>query len=491
MAKSIAVTDTHRLCYPNGTLTAKKYGTTTNIKFYDGAGNELGETVRLNAKGYFCASNGTIYANGVFVKEDATITLTFPDGATTSWTVKGEIAEQVNDGKLLDLNGNQVWSANSGNNYTLNYEDLANKPRINEWAECDQLVTITSDTYADNIVTVDKHTKAMTFASHVAPAEAPALRVKLVPEVATRWAQNIIVKNLTGHTLWLFNPDDSIACLVRPGQYKLMCYDTTMAFHQSGDWEIKQFYGGPTSETLNTIMDACRKWFINANVPAYFTELYANFKLSNAEATDFYLSWMPPAATQNSTLTVNFISASSGQVVRVLKLRPYQTVHCIAYAANAGLTVIGETEFGPKYQYVEVENSSSGNGVYHLPEVADDVDVLVVNAKDMVPGASAQNPVPCDVYVNVRATRVKPLRVLVTNVCFTYVFYRLGVSKGGVAQNLNYRSAIPMKMVQSKERNPADQEVKIFLEYRLDFCDTNNMGTGVLACAAWSGQVGQ
>lgn len=492
MIKNIAVTDTHRLMYPNGTLTAKKLGTTTNIKFYDGAGDELGEQIRLNAKGYFCDSNGNIYANGVFVKEDATITLAFPDGSSTSWTVKGEIPSEVNDGKLLDLNGNEVWSANSGNNYTLNYQDLANKPRINEWAECDQVLIIESDDYASNLVTVDKHTKSITINSSVPPNDGMALRVKITPEVATRWGQNIVVKNVSAYTMWLFNAvDDSVACLVRPGEYKMMTYNTDQHFHQGGDWEVKQYYGGQNGAGLNNIMDACRKWFININNYIHFTDLTANFNLYNTDITDFYLSWYPPLMSKNAPLTVSFTSVSLGQVVKVLKIRPGQTVHCVSFAGNSGLTIIGETEFSPKYQYADVDNGNLGiTGKYSLPTVDDDVDVLVVNAKDMLSGAEGHE-IPCDIYVNVSSTRTKPLRVMVTNVTFAYVFYRVAVYKGGIAQNFNYRSSTLQPVVSSKARTATDQEYKVFLEVRVDFLDINTMGTAALVCANWSGQVNQ
>lgn len=168
MAYSISICDTHRLPYFNATLTAYKIGTTTPIKFKHGKdGTPQYTDLKTNARGYICDTDGTILSRGVFVTEDALIKITLGDGTTTEWEVCADSDVSVNDGKLLgkknkdsaDDDLEEKWSANSKENYTLDYDHLIHKPDINEWAEVEQVVTM--DTPVDKI-DVDKYAKSMT-----------------------------------------------------------------------------------------------------------------------------------------------------------------------------------------------------------------------------------------------------------------------------------------------------------------------------------------
>lgn len=168
MAYSISICDTHRLPYFNATLVAYKIGTTTPIKFKHGKdGTPQYSDLKTNARGYICDTDGTILSRGVFVTEDALIKITLGDGTTTEWEVCADSDVTVNDGKLLgkknkdsaDDDLEEKWSANSGENYTLDYDHLIHKPDINEWAEVEQVVTM--DTPVDKI-DVDKYAKSMT-----------------------------------------------------------------------------------------------------------------------------------------------------------------------------------------------------------------------------------------------------------------------------------------------------------------------------------------
>lgn len=168
MAYSISICDTHRLPYFNATLTAYKIGTTTPIKFKHGKdGTPQYSDLKTNARGYICDTDGTILSRGVFVAEDALIKITLGDGTTTKWEVCADSDVSVNDGKLLgkknkdsaDDDLEEKWSANSKENYTLDYDHLIHKPDINEWAEVEQVVTM--DTPIDKI-DVDKYAKSMT-----------------------------------------------------------------------------------------------------------------------------------------------------------------------------------------------------------------------------------------------------------------------------------------------------------------------------------------
>lgn len=168
MAYSISICDTHRLPYFNATLVAYKIGTTTPIKFKHGKdGTPQYSDLKTNARGYICDTDGTILSRGVFVAEDALIKITLGDGTTTEWEVCADSDVSVNDGKLLgkknkdsaDDDLEEKWSANSAENYTLDYDHLIHKPDINEWAEVEQVVTM--DTPVDKI-DVDKYAKSMT-----------------------------------------------------------------------------------------------------------------------------------------------------------------------------------------------------------------------------------------------------------------------------------------------------------------------------------------
>lgn len=168
MAYSISICDTHRLPYFNATLTAYKIGTTTHVKFKHGKdGTPQYTELQTNARGFICDTNGNILSRGIFVEEDALVKVTFRDGVTTEYEVCTDDDVSVNDGKLLgkknkdssDDDVEEKWSANSAQNYTLDYDHLIHKPAINEWAEVEQIVTMNSNT---DQVDVDKFAKSMT-----------------------------------------------------------------------------------------------------------------------------------------------------------------------------------------------------------------------------------------------------------------------------------------------------------------------------------------
>lgn len=158
----ISINDTHRLPYANASsVTAKSVqsGNTTPLKFKNGLnGQEIGYTLKTNARGYLCDTDGTLYANGVYVDEDAYITVTLVNGQTATWIVKRESEIDINNGKLLGkevLPGEEIpgkeyvvfegvkrlvlGSANMAENKVLPFYDLAYLPRINEWNETQEV----------------------------------------------------------------------------------------------------------------------------------------------------------------------------------------------------------------------------------------------------------------------------------------------------------------------------------------------------------------
>jgi len=175
MAKTISLCDTHRLPYPNAVITAYKIGadgepTTTRLKFKHGRDGSLDYLeVKTNARGYLCDENGNIYSKGIFLGENGFVKATFLDGTSTTWQVVVDDDTEVNDGRLLGVidpsapdspdNLEQKWSANSKEDYTLDYNHLTNRPRINEWMELEQFVIMEK---MDDTVQVDKFAKTMT-----------------------------------------------------------------------------------------------------------------------------------------------------------------------------------------------------------------------------------------------------------------------------------------------------------------------------------------
>ena len=173
MAKSISICDTHRLPYFNGTLKAYKIGTTTPIKFKHGHdGIPQYDTLKTNARGYICDIDGTILNKGIFVAEDATIKLSLGDGATVQWEACADSDVVVGAGRLLgtrtkdsdDTDLDEKWNANSQNDYVLDYDHLIHKPRVNEWMEVEQVVTLEANAASaqGDTVEVNKYAKTMT-----------------------------------------------------------------------------------------------------------------------------------------------------------------------------------------------------------------------------------------------------------------------------------------------------------------------------------------
>lgn len=486
--KSIAAIDTHRCQYCNGTLTAIRLGTTVRLKFYDGADNELGYVVHINAKGYFCNQNGDLYSNGVFVREDATIRYTAPDGANTSWTVKGPIDTDVNDGKLLDLNGNVVWSANSGNDYTLNYQDLANKPRINEWAECDQFVTVTSIPVDDiDTVTIDRHAKILTVAVSENLGVIPTqLRLKLTPEVATRWGQVIEVKNNTNYPLWLFNMDLSIAALVKPLSRTSMTYGIDQKY-------TSQTIPQPASASGSsyTVRDACPFHLqVNGNyVTVDLENSYYTLNLVNGAPDMFVLEYIPRNTMTDTPLLVR-VNNANGQEIRYFWVAPQSSVLCIAGVGGSWLTTIGDTKIEDNCEVQAPQNTSGAQSGQFTASFKNSVDTAILHCINTgMSGGTPDSIVPCDFYFNFNAGRRKPIVIFVRNVTFAYMKYRImDVKVGGVSVPVNYpeNPGVTADIMRPKNMDATDQSYMKYLRIEIHFVQSNG-NVNCLATANWTG----
>lgn len=242
MSNFLSIHDTHRLPYNNATVTAKtvQSGDTTPIKFYSGQepdSEELGFEVFTNARGYLCDRSGNLYTDGVFVKEDAYITVTLGDGARTSWIVRSDSDTVVNNGKLLGkiVDDHSQWeegreyaqfgghwrlvlhSANTASDTKLPLSDLADVPAINEWKECEQVTLI--DLNSRN-VTVEEYTKTLVLQwDGTKPETHDPVYVTVKTAVVNgrhRYAQHCLVYNQTDMRLTLVNESGTTIGSIAP-----------------------------------------------------------------------------------------------------------------------------------------------------------------------------------------------------------------------------------------------------------------------------------
>lgn len=223
---NLSIQDTHKLPYMKGKFTAVRLGTTQPVKFYDSDDVDLGYEIYTNAQGYICDANGNLLGNGVFVKVDSLITCTYNGSCVTQWVTRSQLesADQVNDGKLLNKDGNVVWSANNAGNYTLDYNDLKNQPPLNQWKEDEEIVIM--EQAAENVA-IGKFVKVLQVGSSVA---ADYLLLGIGPEDTNRVGQNIFVKNGTASILTLVNSDQSVICKITPNGSALISLLSTRLF---------------------------------------------------------------------------------------------------------------------------------------------------------------------------------------------------------------------------------------------------------------------
>ena len=242
MSNFLSINDTHRLPYNNATVTATtvQSGNTTPIKFYSGHqpdSEELGFEVFTNARGYLCDRSGNLYTDGVFVRQDAYITVTLGDGASTSWIIRANSDITINDGKLLGkvVDDRSQWeegreyvlfgghwrlvlhSANTPSDTKLPLSDLADVPAINEWKECEQVTQIGPNA---KIVTVEEYTKTLVLQwNGTKPETHEPVYVTVKTAVTSgrhRYAQHCLVYNQTEMRLTLVNESGNTIGNVAP-----------------------------------------------------------------------------------------------------------------------------------------------------------------------------------------------------------------------------------------------------------------------------------
>ena len=227
---NISLNTTHRLPFFNATVTAKQLSdSTTPVQFYTFTGESIGLTVRTNARGYICRTDGTPYTDGVFVKENAIITATLGDGSYTSWTVGADNEIIIFDGILYgrelkdgeqDPNAviigtkryKKLFSANQEPNSQLSLDDLANVPNFTKWTEDQQIEVIDfSNLNKQQVVTMGIQTKTVILLPKSGTSiESPTvfnviLQATLDEQNESRFGRNFTIMNLTPHRVVLKN----------------------------------------------------------------------------------------------------------------------------------------------------------------------------------------------------------------------------------------------------------------------------------------------
>lgn len=476
---SIPASDTHKVDYKNGTLTAKRLGTTIDIKFFDGEGNDLGFSIRVNNKGYLCDTNGTLYTNGVFVREDAVITYIGPSG-TTSWTVKGQYDTPINDGKLLDVNGNTVWSANSSGNYTLNYNDLINKPNINEWSESQQDVVVTSQGAGEwDTVTVDKYAKFMVVGASSAPVDG-VLKLKFTPEVANRWGQVIQVFNVSTYPLWIHNDsDDSAITSIMPGEICEVIYTSSMLY-TAGD----KFYVKNVDSTSFDIVDGGPNWwFINPdNVTGWnptTTALRVNLK--NTKIKDILITYRPNLANENQPMRLEFRDPNNN-ILRSRDIPPNETIKCYAHIDGSYVDFVGDnvpTSVTREYTC----NSTGGAGTEYELSVGDDVDTAIAILDGQTPQGTSGTPTNVDLILKVGPMRKKRLKVIIKNFQLKYAQLTLKKMQKYLTElTVNYTNCPVLVFSSSDWQSMVSPSVVPFVTMEVDFLPSGS-GTECIATA--------
>lgn len=476
---NIPASDTHKVDYKNGTLTAKRLGTTIDIKFYDGEDNDLGFSVRVNNKGYLCDTNGTLYTNGVFLREDAVVTYVGPSG-TTSWTVKGQSDTSVEDGKLLDVNGNVVWSANSSGNYTLNYNDLVNKPKINEWSESQQDVVVTSQGSGEvDTVTVDKFAKFMVISAQTAPVDG-TINLKLTPEVSNRWGQVIQVMNASPYPVQLKNAsDDSEITGVRAGEIVTVEYTSASKYVVGGVYTVQTL-----DSTSWNVIDGGPNWlFVHSDLIAGWNPETTSIRinLGNTGIKDFFITWRPGALYEHAPLSLQFYDPNN-TLIRKVRMNQNDTIHCIAHINGAYVDFIGDNVCGTVVKEYAC-NSVGGAGTEYSLSVDDDVDVAVAVLDNLTPAGTSGTPTNVDLNLTIGAHRNKRLKVIIVNFQTEYAQLKLKKVKKHLTElTVNYMNCPVLVFSSSNWKSKTSQSVVPFVTLEVDFLPSGS-GTDCIATA--------
>ena len=372
----IPILDTHRLPYVKGKFTATRLGpgNTTPVNFYDSDGNNLGLEIFTNSEGFVCDSNGNLLGNGVFVHVDSVISGHYNGGRFVQWVALGQNDNvQVNDGKLLNENGDVIFSANAAFNHTLNWNDLAGKPKLNAWSENEQDVIIDTLTSIDSVV-VNNFTKVLVvnYADSLPEIEVANLKLKPQTEGEQRFGQVIFVQVIPykAKALQLWNEGDTAPFCVVHGSGSAMIsllsngkFEVLSVFENNADIARVETTG---NSTYNISDSTCTVLQIYGTPTQSLTErdpngiAYLNLRNGGLSKSRRIVLWWQPSA-ENSKYVCRVQTTDNGQTLNVCDLYPYKPVELVCYPGqdNAlGLVVLGTVEQTTPF-YAEVELSQN------------------------------------------------------------------------------------------------------------------------------------
>lgn len=228
---NLSINTTTRLPFFNATVTARQLsGSTTPVKFHTHSGEIIGLSVKTNARGYLCSSDGTPYVDGVFVSEDSIVTATLGDGSSTSWVVVAESDVSAFDGvlygrKLSDGESKdnavkvgsewykRLFSANQMTDGQLSYMDLSDTPGFTKWSEDQQIEFIDfSNVGNSQTISMGMQTKTLLLLPKEGTTPPPVqtqfkvvFQATLDQDGQSRFGRNLSVTNFTDKSLMLAN----------------------------------------------------------------------------------------------------------------------------------------------------------------------------------------------------------------------------------------------------------------------------------------------
>lgn len=370
---NLSILDTHRLPYRNAEFTAVALGTTTPVKFHDADGNDLGYKVYTNSGGYICDSNGNLLGNGTFVGEDALVVCTYNGSQVTQWSVKAQSNQVVNDGKLLDKNGREIWSANSSYDLTLSYNDLSDTPDDNPWDEREQRVNLIVSG-GGVAVNVNNFTKTLVLGTTLADKQ---FDVYLTPP-AGRTAQVIFVQGAFDDDVYLnlfnaFDPQVGEAekiCTIRGKENAMISLLSTRKYiklETDKDLIVGGFTDGSDNHVITDIAPPIMQ-IRDTSTDADETEHFIFMTASQiTKPRKIILWWIPQIAGNENKPCRVMVQTGPATVEVALTLQPFHPCECLVFFDSANnLTQIVPTGYllqaeGPRLTRLDAPCTGTGN----------------------------------------------------------------------------------------------------------------------------------
>lgn len=480
---NIPIIDTHRLPYIKGRFTAIRLGTgsTTPVKFYDSEDQDLGYTIYTNSEGFICDGNGNLLGNGVFVHEDAVVNGYYNGSRFVQWVIRGVNSDmQINDGKLRNGKGQAVWSANSQADYTLNWNDIANRPKLNEWSEDEQIVTMISTTSMDN-VDVGKFTKIMTISFEDSLPNTDTANIVLTPinGESPRYGQTIFVQLMSAKAkkLQMWNTGDNAPfCTISAGG------NAVIALLSNGRFvSLTQANGSGELLYEQTVIFCNNVYNLDRQSPSYITvtdisaggsTMYQRVAIDasglGASARRVLLLWQPKPEYGNMYKKLKIYGNSNSMLLNgapVLELLPYRACEAlVSYDSNSGTSVIlplgfMETTKTPVQQVSPSLLSDNGVTNVIMQSASSVIDLALSGGTTPTPEEKTVFPIRVEIPVNyegdITVMNSRPLTHL-TN---------FEIHIGFKSNNVNL---IPDLTAVSVPSNPNDMMVRVYRSSDLD-----------------------